>query len=176
MSPNVWKTLRKHIPKMRTEGYCVELTKTKDVSVKECFGMLYVSFHTTFIKDDTTVHTYINLNGEEWGKVLMALDDIDTIIKPAKILPCMECRAQCKKVHVTALKRMQDTILTPEMLATVVDSNDIAYDARMQRCTFCGGYEDDDVNECCHCHKYTCRKCEPDNFCTVCGANIIIPM
>jgi len=67
---------------------------------------------------------------------------------------------------LTVDKQMKNTKLSKKRLATVLENNIGVQNQLGILCAYCGveGYYSDD----CHCHKYDCSLCEPDNFCKVC--------
>ena len=170
-STNVWQRLRKHVPMLRTPNYNVKLTEAKEVTVIPFSdGLQYVSFHHTYKRDDQAFSSYINLNAEEWSCFLTALDMIDKAIapQPQEIVPCPSC-CLMKTVVPVVDGRVRETILTPERLQEVRENNNIAYNQEMHQCEYCGGYSHR-IESGCHCHRYDCRECEPNNFCTTCGS------
>ena len=168
-SINVWHRLRRHIPMLKTSNYNVKLTEAKEVTVIAfADGVQYVSFHHTYKRDNNVLSSYINLNGEEWSCFLVALDKIDAVIPPQEIVPCPSC-CLMKTVVPVINGRVRETILTPERLQEVHENNSMAYNQEMYQCEYCGGYSHR-IESGCHCHRYNCRECEPNNFCTTCGS------
>ena len=168
ISANVWGRLRRNIPLMSTEGYSLKLTDRKDIKVELFNGIRYVKLHTTYKCDGEDCDSYINMNEDEFSELLKVLNKVDSLIPPHPIVPCPDCKVIKMVVQVSQNgNRMLPTTLTPEQLKDVMDNNDLAYNQMMYQCTYCSGYENGD---CCHCHKFDCRKCEPANFCNTCGA------
>ena len=166
---NVWGMLRRHVPRLRTANYQLELTSDKSVQVVDLSNDRYWSFHHTWKDEEDNVHTnYINLREHEWAVFLDIVHEIDEIIPTRAILPCPACHSMRKVMLVKHLGgRTQKTKLTPEQLAAVRENNAVSYNQLMLECEYCGVAMYDP--ERCHCHKYNCRMCESDNFCKTCG-------
>ena len=169
-STNVWQRFRRHVPMLKTPNYNVKLTEAKEVTVISFTDdAQYVSFHHTYKRDNETFSSYINLNGEEWSCFLTALDMIDAAIPPTQqLIPCPNC-CLMKTVVPVVNGRVRETILTPERLEEVRENNNIASNQERYQCEYCGGYSYQ-IESGCHCHRYDCRECEPNNFCTTCGS------
>ena len=164
-STSTWLKLRRNVPMLQTCNYNVSLTEAKDVAVFMFNdGVQYVSFRNKYKQEN---YTYINLNREEWASFLAALNKIDAIIPPTNVMKCPSCNL-LKMVVPMINGRPQETTLSPEMLQDVRENNKIAYNQEMYRCEYCGGYSHQ-INSSCHCHRYDCRECEPNNFCATCG-------
>ena len=171
LSLSAWYKLRSHIPLLRTEGHHVQLTDNKEVNVIQFEDRRYVGFHNTYKRQGEVYSVYINLNDEEWSLFLTALDAIDIMFPPRKMERCPSC-AVVKQVVPLVNGRMKETKLEPDMLQSVRENNNVAYNQEMHMCEYCGGYDysyNNFINDC-HCHQYNCRKCEPENFCDTCGA------
>ena len=83
-----------------------------------------------------------------------------------KRIDCDECHGVKTPIHLTVDKQMKKTKLSKRKLASVLEYNVGVQNQLGLMCTYCGveGY----VNDDCHCHKYDCSLCEPDNFCNEC--------
>lgn len=169
-SVNVWRKLRRHIPKLKTQGYHVKLTEAKEVTVVIFTDdAQYVRFHNKYKRDDDVYSSYINLNDEEWSCFLAALDKIDVAIPPPEdIIPCPDC-CLMKTVLPVCFGRMKPTMLSIERQKEVQENNKVAHNQEMYQCEYCGGYSYQ-MESGCHCHQYNCRECEPNNFCVTCGS------
>ena len=150
-SPNVWKKIVDHVPRLDTEQFELTLTDEKDVKVVTYEDKRYVCFHRV----NKQYHTYINMNVDEWTAFKAKLSDI-TFPK------CTVCQ---KRKHKMVDGRMKETTLTPEQLADIKENNQYAYNQLAYQCEYCGVQYDYGM---CHCHRYDCRDCEPDNFCSHC--------
>ena len=167
-STNIWLKLRSHVPMLKSLDFKIQLTEDKNVNVFSFNGVQYVGFHQTYKRNGDVYSRYINLNETEWASFLKALTLIDTVIAPSEIIPCPSCYL-LKTVMPIINGRARETTLSPEMLQEVRENNKIAYNQEMYRCEYCGGYSYQ-INSGCHCHRYDCHACEPENFCTTCGS------
>ena len=77
-----WQKLRKHIPKLQTKGYRVELNSNKKVVVKPHGQQLRVCFHNVWYKGGDRQTGWIKLGETEWSKFIKALEEIDQVIPP----------------------------------------------------------------------------------------------
>lgn len=174
ISMKAWKLLRQSVPLLQTIGYDLKLTPTKNVTVVEFSGERYVSFHSTYIKDNKPMDSHINFNVDEWTEFMSALDVIDRLIPVTGIKPCPNERCTPLKT-VTPVSnyegRMRTSKLSAEQLAEVAEYNRGVEDPRARQCEHCGEACYDGLE--CHCHQYNCRSCEPANFCDTCGTNKI---
>ena len=169
-SPNVWLRFRHAVPRLRTMGQAVYMTEEKSVTVIEFQETRYVSFlYEARRANGEFFSTFINLNDDEYQQLLSFLPEMDAIIPPLNIEPC-ECVKRIVKLCTG--QRMMETALNEEQLQNVLQCNQDLSNQEGRRCTFCGAY--DRLDETCHCHTYNCRRCEPTNFCDICGENIIL--
>ena len=81
-----------------------------------------------------------------------------------KIINFPDCLNQIT-THDMVNGRMKETNLSSEELVAVEKNNETAYNQLAMQCTYCGGNWDMEV---CHCHRYDCRQCESENFCSRC--------
>ena len=118
---------------------------------------------------DSNFKSYINFNDSEWATLMEAIPAINTVLNDA--MDCNVCQNLKRPIYVTKDNRMADTKLTKEQLEDIQEYNIGVQNQLGLTCTYCGveGYMNDD----CHCHRYDCRICEPDNFCTKCHKMIV---
>lgn len=143
---------------MGTEDYCLKLSDEKQVKVILFKEKRYVSFHSTTSK---TYDTYVNMNEEEWDMFKRLMPDITEAMQKCSL--CKGEKVKRKLYDGSMLK----TKLSPQQLADVEENNETAYNQLAYQCTYCG--QSFDYEDTCHCHRYNCRECEPDNFCKQCG-------
>ena len=77
-------------------------------------------------------------------------------------------KPKCHDMRKVVLKdgRMKDTALNPTAFQFVKDNNNDAANQLEIMCEYCGIYHG--MGDLCHCHKYDCKDCEPNNFCKKC--------
>lgn len=167
-SINLWDKVRQNLSNLKTSGFCLTLSDEKDVKVISFNDKTYVSFHRHCRIKDNIYDTYINLNQDEWESFLKQVDDINRCAFDG--MGCNHCFGKKRKV-VLYNGRMKKTNLTAEQFKSVCDSNMTAYNQLSHLCEFCGGT--DFYDERCHCHKYDCKDCEPDNFCQACDRCLV---
>ena len=173
LSFNSWKKLRRQVPRMRTVGVKIQLTKDKSIQVDHYGGRNYVCFTKVYTYEQNTYNVRINLAPEEWQSLVDALPFLDEKIPTDSIMSCNACQ---KKPIILHDGKMQPTLLSEVSLAMVTANNEIAYNQQMYECEYCGGspYLLESIE--CHCHRYNCSICEPDNFCSTCGMLTIEPI
>lgn len=178
-SQNLWKKLRRNIPNLRTEGFQLKLTESKEVSVVVFYNEKYVNFHCTY-KDKSGVvrDSYINMNSKVWAEFYKALDGIDLIIPVDDIAKCATCNGAITVVFPQKSGRMKTTLLDQLGVTECEESNEINTMAGMTaalRCNYCGAFCNL-PSASCHCHLALCRECEPAHFCTECGASVVMTL
>lgn len=168
---SLWIMLRREVPNMRNDGYIMNISETKDVRVIVINGKRYVTFSSCNVdKNGKKKCSYINLDDDEWSRMLAALDRIDRIIHVNNIARCNSC-FNCMKEVSLHNGRMKVTLLSPEAFDAVEEHNS-THHHELAQCEYCAGYVY--TPGICHCHQYSCRECEPENFCLDCGAMTII--
>lgn len=135
----------------------LKLSEGKDMKAIAFNDKRYISFHRIYRANQCIYDTYINLNKEEWELLMQ--------INPAIMMELPKCCTKQKKKLIRG--RMLETKLSPEHLKDVKESNEEAYNQLAYCCEYCGVQFD--YEGTCHCHRYNCRECEPDNFCKHCG-------
>lgn len=176
LTVGVWLKLRESIPKLSTDGFEIALTDRKGVQNKQFNDKTYVGFYNTYYRNGTECTSYINLNTEEWESLVAILHEMDDIFMPKYVLPCPKCEPIMTAVPITADGRVAETKLSPERLLLVEANNEIAYNQLMCLCTFCGANHMEEDSPCGFCHKFSCRFCEPQNFCKACNKLNFIPV
>ena len=163
-SPSLWEKIQTNVYHMNSKNYTLQLTNEKEVNVLEFKDRRYVSFHSIHRYKDNVYDTYINLNEEEWQNCMEAM----TKITFSQANPPQDDTPQCHDMKKVVLvnQRMKKTTLNPTALKCVQDHNNETYNQLDLMCDYCGIYEH--MGDLCHCHKYNCKDCEPDNFCKTC--------
>ena len=183
LSASLWKIIHQHLEKLRTIGEVVYLTKSKRLEVINYNDRRYVSFVQVSPYQGIDYKYYINFNDDEWTTLLDIMVKINNMLfcqlpRPIPLIGDIsdeptskrndfnECHGVKRPIHLTVDKRMKKTKLSKKKLATVLEYNVGVQTQLGLMCTYCGveGYHHDD----CHCHKYDCSLCEPDNFCNEC--------
>ena len=173
-TPTQYSKIRDIVPRLRHVGFVHHVTDTKTIAVEEYNGARYVKFAQRFQKVGKTCFCYINLNDDEYQELLRALDKLDQVFPPSiNVVPCGACHIVKKVTRINALGRTCETQLTPGQLQDVRENNKTAYNQLAWCCEYCGTTPGMDMPACGHCHRYNCRECEPNNFCTTCGQNMI---
>ena len=175
--------MRDNMVKLSNTGFSLKLSDSKEVNVVDFKNKQYVTFHHFTKWDDKTYHTYINIGANEWCALMFAMPAIDSMLNkqsydvPDTILPekaakLREPRTNCSmcKDEMTAVilkdGRMKETNLTSQAYKSIKDSNKSAFNQMDYSCDYCGGCRYYGAD--CHCHKFDCKDCEPDNFCKKC--------
>lgn len=163
LAAKLWMILKKNVKRLQNTGDILYLTKEKRVEVTEFKSKRY----TCFIQEQNNFKTYINFNEDEWTTLLESMEDIKLSRE------CDVCHNLKKTTKVTKDNKMTDTKLTKEQLDDVHDWNCGVQNQLGLMCTYCGaaGY----MNDECHCHRYDCKICEPDNYCSSCSSLVIDP-
>ena len=147
----MWKKIRQNAYHIPSKDFHLRLSEGKEMNFIEYEGKSYVSFTFTNKVGDNVYKNYLNLNFNEWTTLL-------------NIMPKMKvCHTQ-KTVLLTE-ERMKKTNLNPTALQFVRDNNNETQNQLGLLCEYCG----DTCFDSCHCHKYNCEDCEPNNFCSECG-------
>jgi hypothetical protein len=157
LSSSLWDLV--HAQPLTNLGQIVHLTKEKYVELIEFNGRRYVSFVQVCSYQGNEYKHYINFNDLEWSRLLNKLPEIK------KQLKCKLCKRS--QIQVLQSGRIKLTKLTNEQYKRVILANAQVQNQMGLACTYCG------VEGCldgCHCHRYDCNVCEPDNFCRECGA------
>ena len=165
LSPSLWKIINDNLDRLQTIGQVLYLTKVKRLEVISFMEKRYVSFVQQ--RQGSDFKFYINFNDEEWNTLMQNMHTINTALKE----DCNVCHNLKKPIHVTKDKKMTNTKLTKKRLEEIQEYNCEVQNQLGLMCLYCGveGYMNDD----CHCHRYDCRICEPDNFCTKCHKMIV---
>ena len=165
LSASLWKIIHKNLQKLRNNGYVLHLTKVKRVKVITIKDKRYVSFVQISYHKDKEYNHYINFNDDEWATLLDKMPKINNKLFSEE--ECKECFGIKTPVHVYMDKRMKRTKLAKKKLTTVLSHNAKLQNQLGLTCTYCGceGYMQ---TEDCHCHRFDCQHCEPDNFCSNC--------
>ena len=141
-----------------------KLSEGKDMKTVVFSDNRYMSFHHIYRAHQRVYDTYINLNKEEWKKLMEINPDI------LRQLPNC-CTKEKRKLFNNC---MLETKLSPETLKDVKENNEEAYNQLAYQCEYCG--KSFDYDGTCHCHRYNCCECEPTNFCKYCGDVTIVPI
>lgn len=165
LNENNWLKFRSQVPEMKKENKVVDLTSKKRVIYKSFNDENFVSFEQKWVgRDKEDMITFINLNAAEWTTFVRCLHEIDEILVPGNLKVCIECLST-KEPHVMVDGKMKATELSPEEIMKIDAENYTVQNQMALRCTFCGQQHMLD----CHCHKFDCDECSPDNFCANCG-------
>ena len=138
----------------------VKLSDNKQARKVIFKGYRYVSFLHT----NKGYNNFFNLNYDEWTMLKDKLPDITQALP--KCLLCKDMKVK-KQLHD---HRMLETKLSAKQLEDVKDNNQYAYNQLAYQCEYCGDSFD---YGSCHCHRYDCRQCEPDNFCKKCQTLLV---
>ena len=163
LSASLWMIIHKNLQNLRNNGYVLHLTKDKRLEVITFMDKRYVSFVQISYHKDTEYKRYINFNDDEWTTLLDKMPKINnTLFKE-----CEECYGIKTPIYLEVDKRMKRSKLTKKQLATVLSHNATVQNQLGLTCTYCGceGYMQTDD---CHCHRFDCQLCEPNNFCSKC--------
>ena len=167
LAESLWKIILANVQKLQTIGKVLHLTKIKRLEVINYMDKRDVSFVQQRL--DSNFKSYINFNDSEWATLMEAIPAINTVLNDA--MDCNVCQNLKRPIYVTKDNRMADTKLTKEQLEDIQEYNIGVQNQLGLTCTYCGveGY----MNDECHCHRYDCNICEPDNFCTKCHNMIV---
>ena len=171
LSASLWKIINRNLDKLRDVGQVLYLTKEKRLEVISYNGRRYVSFVHKRPYQDSVYTTYTNFNDDEWAMLLEKMNSINTMLNDA--MDCNVCQNLKRPIYVTKDNRMAGTKLTKEQLEDIQEYNIGVQNQLGLTCTYCGveGY----MNDECHCHRYDCNICEPDNFCSCCASMLVYP-
>ena len=175
-SQHQWLRIREHVPRMMIKDFALKLSDKKYIRNKIFAenGVTYISFSKTYEnREGKLVDSYINFNPDEWQCFLDTLREMDMLFPPKKIKACPDCAKNITVAPIDAQGRTQETRLSASAKQAVEDNNEVAYNQRMHKCTYCGDYDVDQDYEDCHCHKYNCQDCEKQNFCKTCRRLLI---
>ena len=152
----MWKKLRLNAYHIPSKDFHLRLSDDKEMNFIEYEGKNYVSFKATRKVGDSVYHNYLNLNFNEWTTLM-------------NIMPQVK---MCHTQEQVQLKdeRVKDTLLKPTALQLVRSNNSETQNQLGLLCEYCGG----SYYNACHCHKYNCKDCEPENFCGECGELTIV--
>ena len=150
-----------NLQKLRNNGYVLKLTKVKRLEVITFMDKRYVSFVQISYHKDNEYKRYSNFNDDEWATLLDEMQNIN------KLFGEEECFGIKTSIYLEMDKRMKRSKLTKTQLATVLSHNAKVQNQLGLTCTYCGseGYMQTDD---CHCHRFDCQHCDPDNFCSKC--------
>lgn len=152
-SPTLWQKLVDAM--VHNSKDFVKLTPEKQVKVVQFNDKRYVSFH----RISGNFNTYINMNEEEWAVFK------DKVLE----MPCSQCNdVKIKKQLYDG--KMMETKLSAKALENVKENNQYAYNQLAYQCEYCG---DSFEYNTCHCHRYNCKECESDNFCSKCDELLV---
>lgn len=163
----------------------IGLTKDKTVSVVTFKDQFYVSFSQISSSNSNIYIKYINFNESEWSALLYTIPAIKSLQQdkdvPDTLLPetdkrnrdklsdCTHCHGKLSAVITHGNLMHQTTKLKENVYKNVRESNETAYNQMAYLCTYCGKSICDD----CHCHRWDCKLCEPDNFCDKCEEIVV---
>lgn len=164
LAASLFNILQNNVHKLKTIGDIVYLTTEKRVEVTEFRNKRYVCF----IQQCNDFKTFINFHEDEWSTFVAKMPQINIAIIIEDI-DCKVCQNLKKPIRVTKDKRMMDTQLTNKKLQELQDWNCHVQNQQGIVCTYCGVEVYDD----CHCHRYDCKICEPDNFCSSCASLLV---
>ena len=169
LAESLWKIILANVQKLQTIGQVLHLTKIKRLEVINYMDKRYVSFVQQRL--GFNFKSYINFNDSEWATLMEAIPAINTVLNDA--MDCNVCQNLKRPIYVTKDNRMADTKLTKEQLEDIQEYNIGVQNQLGLTCTYCGveGY----MNDECHCHRYDCNICEPDNFCSCCASMLVYP-
>ena len=109
---------------------------------------------------------------EDYGNhaCIPCADDDDTKMDTT----CLLCDAEIEKMDVNDHEDMRMDVNDHGKQSP--KNNQVGRGRRQSlglTCTYCGveGY----MNDECHCHRYDCNICEPDNFCSCCASMLVYP-
>lgn len=182
LSAYAWDLFRSSKDKFTNVHFSLKLSDTKEVNVIDFKNKQYVSFHQRTKQGNKTYDSYINLSPDDWCKLVFSMPAVDNMMFPSfpafdvpdTLLPerkpklreprnyCSECKDEMTAV-ILRNGRMKETNMTHDEYRNVKTSNKYAL---TKSCEYCGGssfYQD-----VCHCHKFDCKECEPENFCKKC--------
>lgn len=184
-----WKGIRRNIDAINTgllhrKPTLVKLSEEKEINVIEYADKHFVSFSQKSNKNGKTYLTFINLNTSEWSAFLFALPAIDKVQEgynaPDTTVEanrkerkeksnCSLCKGMMSAVTTFNDQMKKATKLKMKDYIDVQKTNETAYNQMAYLCTYCGSpiYED------CHCHRFDCKDCEPNNFCDKCDEIIV---
>lgn len=164
----------------------IDLTKDKEVKIVKFLDKYYVSFVQTSKHNGKMYTNYINFNTSEWSALLYSLPGITGTLQgqdvPNTLIPEKEVKTRDKQSNCSLCKGKMNAVITYKHLMhkktklkdedykNVQDSNETAYNQMAYLCPYCGTSICD---ECCHCHRFDCRQCEPANFCEKCEEIIV---
>ena len=160
-SPNMWEKIKISVYHLLDTDFYLRLSSEKDVKAVVFKDRRYVSFHSIYKWQDNVYNTYINLNEDEWQNFINACTKINLKKRAANTPTCHDMK---KVVLVDGC--MKKTTLNPTALQFVKDNNNSANNQLELMCEYCGLHHG--MGDFCHCHKYNCKDCEPDNFCKTC--------
>lgn len=173
LAASLWQILHAIPERLRMVGETVYLTKVKYVEVIDFAARRYVSFVTVSTYQGKQYKHYINFNDDEWMMLMTKMTDINNALfgQPKQ---CVQCNGLKTPLPVTEEKRMKKSKLSKKQLKRVLECNAETANQLGVTCTYCGceGYMGDDN---CHCHRFDCKDCEPDNFCHTCKALKVYP-
>lgn len=152
-----WKMIKDNIPKIEQPNAHIKLTEDKEVTNVTFKDRRYISFHRISKVQGKVYDTYINLNEEEW-----------TMFKTLSY-PCLQCHDKTDRKQMFD-GCLHETLLTPKQLEDAKENNKTANNQLAYQCEYCGVNFDYGA---CHCHRYNCHECEPDNVCSLCDKVII---
>ena len=168
----MWIQVRSQIPEMRKKNKVIQLTSNKKIYSRTFNSALFVCFEQTWSgRDGEPKCTFINFNQQEWRTFVMILSEIDAILPPGPIAMCFKCYSS-KRHHTMINGCLSAPELTVEEQQKVELENSMIDNQMGMRCDYCGQLRYFD----CHCHKFDCKECSPDNFCENCGDNYYYPV
>ena len=162
LSRRCWNRFRANVPLLLKPDHIVHVAPYKRVYYKTFNGETFICFEQDWkSQEGVWKKSWINLNLWEWDKFMKSLGEID---KAFGYCPTTKTCYNCNDVRtlLTAIPEPQCKIGLDEQ-ANVLFSNTVGIEPL--RCELCG----DDVEIECHCHKFTCRDCSPENYCNGCG-------
>ena len=180
ISKTTWTTFIDNLDTIKTLSLqSIRATDQMEINVVNFKEKAYVSFHDCFVRHDRVFDCYINLNKQEFDKLLACVSDLSTFLYedkamdvnvPDTVLPekevklrqlrdyCNKCHDMTRAIVVNSKGRSRQTMLGAQEFLNLLKSTGL-------RCHYCG---EEPRQGNCHCHRFDCKKCEKDNFCKRC--------
>ena len=160
LSPSLWRRIDDNKKRLRHVGYVQYLTKVKRLECVAFNDERYVTLVEH--KPDSEYKNFINFNDKEWDSLLNQMESIKNAL-----VDCTECQNLKRPLVVDKeTKRMGETSLPQWKVRQIEEYNVTVQNQEGIVCLYCG----DEIRDGCHCHKYDCKICEPQNFCFECDS------